>query len=135
MIADDLQKQIDSLGEKYWEGKENYFIRYWTYLQRGLEVFNQFKYYIALPYATYYTMEFMKNSSVGALYWILGMIIGGLPILVIVGRYQLHKINKTTAYVNTIMGDIFQYKPMQLSIEQVQLLREIKESLSLRKLG
>ena len=126
--ADELQQQITSLGEKYWEGRENFFIRYFTYMERGLGVFNQFKYYIALPYATYYTFEFMKDYA-GALFWIPLMILGGLPILVIIGRYQLQKMNKTTEYVNTISGSIFQYKPMQLSIEQVQLLTEIRDSL------
>src|SRR3990167_8081502 len=106
MIAEELEQQISALGEKYWEGRENYFIRYWTYMERGLSVFNQFKYYIALPYATYYTFEFMKNTEWCALFWIPVMIIGGLPILIIVGRYQLHKINKTTEYVNTISGSI-----------------------------
>jgi hypothetical protein len=126
-VADELQEQITGLGEKYWEGKENFFIRYFTYMERGLGVFNQFKYYIALPFATYYTFEFMK--AYGSLFWIPLMIIGGLPILIIVGRYQLQKMNKTTDYVNTITGSIFQYKPMQMSIEQVKYLKEIRDEL------
>ena len=117
MIIEDLQKQIDSLGQKYWEGRENYFIRYWTYLDRGLEVFNKFKYYIGFPIAVAAIFPFMKDHMI----WVIGLTIIGLPVLIIVGRYQLHKVAKTTEYVNAISGTIFQFKGFELGIEQVKL--------------
>ena len=125
MVAEDIQKIIGELGLNYWEGKENLLIRYWTYIKRGLGVFNEFKYYIALPYATYYTIPFMK----GDLWWIPLMIVTGLPVLLIIGRYDLYKIAKTTEYVNAINGSIFQFKPMEMNIEQINLLKEIRDLL------
>ena len=125
MIAEDLTKQLEELGNAYWEGRENYFIRYWTYLDRGLEVFNKFKYYIGFPIAVAAIFPFMKDHMV----WVIGLTIIGLPVLIIVGRYQLHKVAKTTEYVNAISGSIFQFKPMELTIEQVQILKDIRELL------
>lgn len=128
MIVDDLQKQIDELGSLYWEGKQNFFIRYWTYLDRGLEMFNKFKYYIGFPLAAGALIPFLADK----LGWLVSLTIVGLPILIIAGRYDMHKISKTRAYVSTIMGDIFQFKPIQLTIEQVNLLKEIRDELKKR---
>src|SRR3990167_2978013 len=125
MIAEDLQKQIDSLGQQYWEGRENYLLRYWTYLDRGLEVFNKFKYYIGFPIAVGAFFPFMK----GHLIWLGGVMVIGLPILILIGRYQLHKVAKTTEYVNAISGTLFQFKGMELGIEQINILKEIKDLL------
>lgn len=124
-IAEQLQEQITELGHMYWEGKENFFIRYWIYLDRGLDVFNKFKYYLGLPLLAAGIFPFLKGHWV----WLASITLGGLPFLIIAGRYQLQKINKTTQYVNSITGDIFQFKPMQLSIEQVNLLKEISTKL------
>lgn len=125
MIAEELQQQIGELGQRYWEGRTNFLIRYWTYLDRGLDVFNKFKYYIGFPIATAAIFPFMK----GHMFWLIGLVIIGLPILIAIGRYQLHKVAKTTEYVNAISGSIFQFKPMELSIEQVNLLKEILKQL------
>lgn len=126
MIAEDLTKQITELGEKHWEGRENYLIRYWVYLDRGLDTFNQFKYYIGFPLAAGAFIPFLADK----LSWLIVLSILGLPVLIVVGRYRLHKVNKTTEYVNAISGSIFQFKPMQLSIEQVSLLKEIRDKLN-----
>ena len=125
MITDELREQIDTLGQKYWEGRENLFIRYWTYLDRGLDMFNQFKYYIGFPLVAAAFIPFLEGKTP----WLVALTIVGLPILILAGRYKLHKINKTTEYVNAISGSIFQYKPMELSIEQVNLLKEISNKL------
>ena len=125
MVFDDIQKQLEALGGLYWEGKENFLIRYWTYLDRGLDIFNKFKYYLGFPLAAVAIFPFMKDHMI----WLVGLVIVGLPILILIGRYQLHKISKTTEYVNAISGSIFQFKPMELTIEQVKILKEIKELL------
>ncbi len=124
MIAEELQKQLSELGLKYWEGNENKFIRYWNYLDRGLDVFNKFKYYIGFPLAMAAIFPFMKGH-----YLVLALlVIAGLPILVLVGYYHLHKISRANQYVNSIKGDIFQFKPLELSIEQVNILKDIREN-------
>src|SRR3990167_1102149 len=98
MITDELREQIDTLGQKYWEGRENLFIRYWTYLDRGLDMFNQFKYYIGFPLVAAAFIPFLEGKTP----WLVALTIVGLPILILAGRYKLHKINKTTEYVNAI---------------------------------
>ena len=135
MIAEQLQKQLDELGNVYWEGSENSFIRYITYLRRGNSLFNEFKNYIIFAFASYWTV---KTSGIWLSWavsdsWLLTgfsiLIPIGLAIFLLVGRYDLHKMQKTTDYVQTISGSIFKYKPMELSIEQVNLLKEIRDSL------
>ncbi len=126
MITDDLRKQLDELGQTHWEGKQNYFIRYWVYLDNGLEVFNKFKYYIGFPLAAGALLPFLE----GKFAWLVGLTILGLPILIVVGRYKLQKVDKTMQYVQTISGNLFQFKPMELSLEQVDLLKDIRDKLN-----
>ena len=135
MIAEELRQQLDGLGEIYWEGRENYLIRYVTYLRRGNQLFNEFKNYIMFAFASYWTVKTsdiwlawaLSDSLLVAGFLILIPI--GLGIFLLLGRYDLYKMNKTTDYVQTISGSIFKYKPMELSIEQVNLLKEIRDEL------
>lgn len=138
MIAEDLQKQIDELGQKYWEGKENVVIRYITYLRRGNALFNEFKNYLMFIFASYWTVktaEYWLKLGIPEYWLIIGFAILvpiGLVIFLLLGRYDLHKMGKTTQYVNQITGDIFQFKPMELSIEQVNLLKDIRDNTKLK---
>ena len=36
----------DQEAKNYWEGKENKIIRWWVYAQKGLQEFNEFKYFV-----------------------------------------------------------------------------------------
>ena len=136
MIAEDLQKQITELGELYWEGKENSFIRHVTYLRRGNALFNEFKNYIMFAFASYWTV---KTSDIW-LAWALSdsWLITGFLILIpiglvgflLVGRYDLHKVAKTTDYVQTMSGSIFKYKPMELNIEQVNEIKGLRADIN-----
>ena len=136
MVSEDLQKQLTELGEKYWQGKENFIIRYITYLRRGNALFNEFKNYLMFIFASYWTIktsDLWLGWALSETWLILGFATAvpiGLIIFLLMGRYDLHKMGKTTQYVNQMTGDIFQFKPLELSLEQVGLLKEIRDSIT-----
>jgi len=48
---------INSDKETYIDGRKNFFIRLYYYLNQGLSLVNDFKYLVAFIFAVYYTLS------------------------------------------------------------------------------
>ena len=102
---------------EHWRGWKNRLIRYYYYINTGLNVFNNFKYLVAAIFGIYWTLH-LKNP-----YWLL--IMGGLsiPILAGIGHYSVHHVNKVMNWLDVRFGSYY-------SLKQITLLEEIKDALT-----
>ena len=109
--------------KSYDEGILNHFIRLWFYLQRGLSVFNEFKYVIAGIFAVYYTFQF--NSYL----WLILIFALMLPLLVIAGWFHVHKMAKALEWANMMFSTYFARHNVNLAEKNIELLEEILKEL------
>lgn len=116
-------KQIKDFVPEFWEGKTNILVRGWTYLNRGLDVFNQLKYVGAGVIALYVLLKLTEPI------WIGIMFVVSLPILTIIGRWHLFKASKTQEFVTTVKGSVIGYNNYNLQVLQVELLEKILSKL------
>ena len=117
-------RKIDEYVPIYWEGKENILIRLWVYAQRGLGIINEFKYLVAGIMAGYVILKFTNP------WWMLLIGFISLPFIIILGRWQLHKVSKVSEWVGTQYGSVLKYNSYNLQIETVELLKSIDKKLA-----
>lgn len=86
--------QDDPKKHEYWTGWQNKLIRYFYYLNRGVDIFNQFKYLFALIFGVYFTFK-LKNPVI-----ILMMTGISLPILIVLGYFQTHRIGRVNDWLS-----------------------------------
>ena len=103
----------------YWDGMFNHAVRYWYYLSKGLDIFNQFKYLIAAILAIYWTLH-LKNPFI--LLSIFGI---SLPILTYLGWLSIHKMARVFEYLNLQFSSIWGTYGIKLSEKTIELLQEI----------
>lgn len=109
---------------QYWQGPTNMFARYFTYLQRCIGLFNEAKYFIAL-----FGLGVFKSDIVIP-WWIL--ILGGLgalPLMIVVGRWHLFKVQKATEFINTQHGSVTGFGMYNMNIQILKTLKEINSKL------
>ena len=101
---------------EHWLGTKNRIIRYYFYINTGLNVFNNFKYLVAAIIGLYWTLH-LKNKA-----WLLVM--GGIsiPTLGIIGYYSIHHFNKVMDWLNVKFGTHY-------GIYQIELLQEIRDAI------
>lgn len=108
----------EDLQAKYWDGWINKSIRLWFYLNRGVDIFNQFKYLFALIFGIYFTFK-LKNAV-----WILAMVGISLPILLIFGYLQTHRIGRVNDWLNIKFSSHYGKYNFELLEE---ILKELKK--------
>lgn len=108
----------------YMKGTENTLIRYYYYINRGLDIVNQFR-NLFLGFIAVYLGLHLTNIG-----WILVMFILSLPILTIVGWYNTHKVLKNSEYLATQFSTHFARSQFDLIKEQVEELKKINEQLT-----
>ena len=117
------QLQIDTSAKQYWEGHENRLIRLWVYTQRGLQMINEFKYLVAGILAIYALLKFHTPI------WMLIVVVVSIPPLIILGRWQLRKIQRVSEWVGNMYGSVVGFRQYNCEIEMLKNLREINEKL------
>ena len=117
-------KRIEEYLPEYWEGRTNTVVRYWVYLNRGLDVANQLKYVVAGILALYVILKFTNPI------WMAVMFIISLPILTFIGRWHLYKAAKSQEYITTIKGSVTGYSNYNAQVEIVVLLKQILAKLN-----
>ena len=103
----------------YWSGFWNHAIRYYFYVNTGLNVFNNFKYLVAAIFGIYILLH-LKNGM-----WLLIMSGISIPILGVIGYYSVHYINRVQDYLNVKYGTHY-------SLLNITLLQEILNELKKR---
>lgn len=113
--------------QKYWEGKTNKAIRYWFYISRGLDLFNNFRYVFMLIFGIYYTL---KLNNYG---WLVTMFFVFVPILGCIGYLSVHRMGCVIDWLNVKFSTHYGKYGFELQEEIVKLLTTIKDSLRDRR--
>ena len=106
-----------------WTGTKNKLIRYYFYCNRGLDVFNNFRYVIMAVFGIYYTLHLHQPL------WLIGMIIISVPILTIIGYYSVHHIGKVIDWLNIKFSSHYGKYTYELMENQLSELKEITREL------
>lgn len=117
----------------YWDGASNTFVRYYSYLDRGFELFNKTKNYLMLMFGTYWTIKTMDwwvqtGYSEGIL--IFGLIVVatfGIGFLVLIGRWHLFKAAQAIEYITQLKGTVTQYKGFNMAVYQLRLFEALAQ--------
>lgn len=114
----------------YDKGFLNHGIRGWFYLQRGLNLVNDFKYLVAGILAFYYTLK------LGSIWWIAILFAIAIPVLLAIGYFHTHKMAKAIEWTNMVFASYFSRYGIDLSEKQTEnaekttkLLEEIRDML------
>lgn len=107
----------------YLTGWHNFAIRTYFYLQQGLNVLNSFRNLFLGIFGLYITLK------LGSWWWLVVMFSVSLPILVLAGRYSVHRLNKVQDWLTMRFSTHFGIKQFDNIREQVELLREIRDAL------
>ena len=120
--------KVDGSGEflrKYWEGKENLFVRYFTYFIEGLNVANTGKYVLGILGVGIF------KSDIIFTWWVLLLgVVFGVPALCIIGRWNLFRANKARQFITNQHGNIVQWQDHNMIVAQVELLEILVEKLA-----
>lgn len=87
-------EQHEELKVKYWQGTKNKIIRLYFYSQKGLALFNEFRYLIMLIFGVYVAMK-LSNPV-----WLFLMFIISVPALIAIGFVSVHYVGKVIDYLN-----------------------------------
>jgi len=112
---------------KYLQGKENWFIRMYFYLNSGVGILNNFRNLFLGIFALYFTLK-LTNPV-----WLVVMLIVCVPILILMGHYNVHKVNKISEWLSTKFSTHYGIKTFELTQKQVKLLEEISNKLNVKK--
>lgn len=122
-----MKKITNNKETKYLQGKENAIIRAYFYLNSGLSIANNFRNLILGVFALYYTLK-LTNPL-----WLLGMFLLSLPILAIVGYYNVHRMAKINEWLSMKFSTHYGIKQFTYIENQMKLLKEIRDLLKKRK--
>lgn len=117
MKIQDLQKD----DHVYLRGRENFFIRWYSYLNGGLNVLNQFRNLLLGIFALY---AFMKLDNI---LWLPVMLVPCLPILALLGWYQTHRMAKVLEWLGMRFSTHYGIKSFNYQEGQYELLVEIRD--------
>jgi len=113
--------------QNYLKGKENFFIRMYFYLNSGLTIVNNFRNLILGIFALYYTLK-LTNPL-----WLVGMFILSVPVLIVIGNYNVHRMAKVNEWLSMKFSTHFGIKQFEYIEKTPKLLTQIRDSLSTKK--
>ena len=108
---------------KYWNGSSNKFIRYYFYSQRGLALFNEFRYLIMAIFGAYLLLK-MSNPV-----WLGVMFIGSIVVLCAAGWLQVHRMAKVMDWLGVEFATYWSKYSFELQERQVRAIEEINENV------
>lgn len=109
--------------KKYWDGKKNKAIRLYFYSQRGLALFNEFRYVFMLIFGVYVVFK-MSNPL-----WLVAMFLVVAPLLIVCGWFQVHHMAKTINWLDVEFASYWSRYSFELQEKQVKELEEIRTCL------
>lgn|SRR3990167_1107082 len=117
--------------EKYQWGLKNNLVRFYYYLQKGLELLNEFKYLGAAIIGLYIVLKLKAGWQM------VGMAVVAIPILTAVGYWWVHRAQKSVEYFNLKFASHFSQYTLKIQERQIHLLEEAVKRLEEidRKLG
>lgn len=118
-----MNKREEDNHANYWTGTRNKFIRYYFYCQRGLDLFNNFRYVIMAIFGVYYTLK-LKNPAM-----LLLMAGISIPMLMFIGYYSVHHVGKVIDWLSVKFSTHYGKYTYELMEEQLDNLKAINEKL------
>lgn len=109
--------------QRYLAGFTNRCIRYWYYLENGLNVLNEFRNLFLGIIALYIALHLTN------LLWLIGMFIPCTIALTVTGYYYVHKFAKVKEWVSIRFSSHFGIKNFDYQKENNRLLQEILTEL------
>lgn len=107
--------------DKYLKGPENWLIRMYFYLERGLDVLNLFRNYLLALFAVYVGLHLTN------LLW-LGLFASvSLIGLLLAGYLSVHHISKVTEFLSIRFGTHYGRETYSHTEQQTALLTEIRD--------
>lgn len=106
---------------KYWEGNKNKAVRWYFYAQKGLALFNEFRYLFMLIFGVYYTLRMTH------IIWLVIMFAVSLPLLILMGWAYVHHIAKVLDWLSIEFATHWGRYGYDLQEKQNALLKEILE--------
>ncbi len=104
-------------------GIVNRLIRYWFYLNAGLNIVNNFRNLILAILGIYIALHLTD-------WWMLpAMFIPSVLILTIMGYYVVHKVNKVSEWLGVRFSSHYGLRQYNFTQEQNELLKEIRDLL------
>ncbi len=110
------------MNNEYLTGRQNWLIRMYFYLTNGVGVLNEFRNLFLGIFALYFTLK-LSNPL-----WLIGMFAVSIPVLILVGYYNVHKVAKVKEWLSMKFGTHYSIKQYELMEKQVELLEEIKDN-------
>lgn len=115
---------------RYWDGRANLLVRYWTYLRGGLGLVNEAKNYLLLVFGSFWTAKVIviAGYSINP-NWTIAAGFIGVPCLIWIGRWQLYKANKTQEYMTQNVATITGYNSYNMAIDTLEVNKQQNEKL------
>jgi len=110
--------------KEYWDGSKNKSIRFYFYSQRGLALFNEFRYLFMLIFGLYVLMK-LSNPV-----WLVGMFVVSLPLLILFGWIQVHHLAKVMDWLNIEFATYWSRYQFDLQERQVKAVESIDSKVS-----
>ncbi len=104
--------------------KENILIRLYFYLNSGVTILNNFRNLFLGIFALYFALKLTSPLLLVAMFAI------SIPILIVVGYYNVHKILKVSEQLSVKHGTHYGLKQFELIEKQTSLLEKILIHLS-----
>lgn len=101
---------------EHWRGWKNKAIRYYFYMSKGLDLFNNFR-YVFMAIAGLYIALKLKNAL-----WLLAMFGISIPILMVAGYVSIHHIGKVVDWLGVRFGTHY-------SLYNFKLLEDIRDAV------
>lgn len=108
----------------YWDGKTNKAIRFYFYSQRGLALFNEFRYLFMVIFGVYVILK-LNNPLLFVLMFLIS-----IPILCFFGWLAVHKIAKVIDWLNIEFSTHWGRYGYELQERQNRILEEIRDKLT-----
>lgn len=107
----------------YDKGILNHGVRAWFYLQKGLDLVNQFKYLVAGILAIYYTLKLESHIV------LLSIFVISIPVLTFVGWFYTHKMSKAMEWTAMVFSSYFARYNVDLAEKNTQSTAEIEKEI------
>ena len=109
--------------QQYWDGSKNKAIRFYFYSQRGLALFNEFRYLLMAIFGLYLLMK-LSNPV-----WFLVMFMISCPALIMFGWIQVHHLAKVMDWLNIEFATYWSRYQFDLQERQVRAVESIDSKM------
>lgn len=112
-----------NIKEKNWDGTKNKLIRMYFYQQRGLGLFNEFRYLLMLIFGAYVLLKL--NNPI----FLILMFLVSLPIITVIGYFQVHHMAKVINWLDVEFASYWSRYSFELSERNVKALESIEKKI------